>query len=417
MRSGVVLPAIRRYGALFSLLGIPAAAHGVLTIAPTIEPMTYFDDNRRIRAEGSPSLVASEVDAGFDAVYTRPTYRLTLAPDIHFIRHSDQTELDSEDYFVDLFAEKFFERHQIAGGFNFERESSATTELDDSGRLDTAVPRTTLGLNASWGFLASEQVTLTAFGAYSDVSFKESETSRLTDYRFATAGLNLRYQFSERTDWLVNTSISLFDTPAFSSGGQRVDGETKSYAFQFGFEHAFSDTVDGSLLVGQNISSFKVQTTRPVLVSLFPFRVAQQRSTTSGNDGGLLVDSSVVKRFEQGQLEVEWTRSFNASSQGSRSQRQTVTGRGVYNIDDNWRVRFNTRYREQEQETLADVVLRPLDIITVLGGLEYKFTREMSMELTYRFRHQERSNLGTTAVSHRVGLQFRYRGEAVPYLR
>ena len=205
-----------------------------LTIAPSIAPSTYFDDNRRVRAEGSPSLVASVMDAGFEAIYTRPTYRLTLAPDVRITRHTDQTELDSEDYFVALGAEKYFERHQFAGAFNFERESSATTELNDSGRIDIAVARTTLGINSSWSYLLSDQVTLTASGGYADVSFEEAEGNNLTDYTFSNAGLNLRYRFSDRTDWLVNTSLTAFDTPAFEAGGQRIDGETTSYSIRIG---------------------------------------------------------------------------------------------------------------------------------------------------------------------------------------
>ena len=311
-------------------------------------------------------------------------------------------------------AEKYFERHQFAGAFNFERESSATTELDDSGRIDIAVARTTLGINSSWSYLLSDQVTLTASGGYADVSFEEAEGNNLTDYTFSNAGLNLRYRFSDRTNWLVNTSLTAFDTPAFEAGGQRIDGETTSYSIRIGFEHAFSETVDGTFLVGQNISSFQTETTRPVLISLFPFRVATQRLTQTGNDGGLLVNSSVLKRFEQGRLLVRWDRSFSASSQGSRADRQEIQGLGTYDLTYRWSARVDVRYREQEQETITNLIVRPIDTINLFGSVGYEITPQISVEFRYRFRHQSRPDLETIADSHRVGLARRYRGEAIP---
>lgn len=103
---------------------------------PKFSPSTYVDDNRRLRSEDGSGLVASVNEFVLDGVFQRPTYSVAVAPRFRLIRNSSQKELNAEDYFFKVSAQKALERHQFAMEFGYDHEQSATTQLEESGQIN-----------------------------------------------------------------------------------------------------------------------------------------------------------------------------------------------------------------------------------------------------------------------------------------
>lgn len=413
-----MLPQRKRHFAAWMLALVCAVqppARGELTLAPDFSPAMYFDDNRRLRPDGGPSVVGFVNSMGFESVYSRPTYSVTLAPLVRVSRHTAQTEFDAEDYFVDLSAVKIFDRHQFSGALVYERENSGSTELTDSGRVDIAVPRTTLGGNAAWGHEITDTLTMSLFGSYRDISFAGGDQTALTDYISASFGTSFEYAQSEATSLLMTASASRFDTPESDIltvlGVGSSDGVTDSFALQVGFEHSFSETLQARFTVGQNISKFKTETTRPTLVSFVPFRIENQTVTETGTNGGLILDTSVRRQIRNGLISASWSRFFSGSSQGARFEREEVIGEARYRWSPRWITRARFVYRDQQQETADDILVRPLQFYNLIGSIEYVFDPEWKLQFYYRFRQQERPDIATIASSHRLGLTLIYNGD------
>ena len=71
-------------------------------MAPSFSTVAHTDGNRRLRSEGGPTAFATVANGRFEAVYTHPTYSVTLKPAARFSRYTECPELTAEDWFVDL---------------------------------------------------------------------------------------------------------------------------------------------------------------------------------------------------------------------------------------------------------------------------------------------------------------------------
>ena len=187
------------------------AAQADISIIPSFAPSTYIDDNRRLRSQGGQDVIATVNRFGLDTRYQRPTYEIGISPAFRLSRYTHETTFNAEDYFLDVNALKVFEHDQLRLAFNFRRENTATTEFDDSGRFDSAVPRTNLGATLSWTHYFRD-LSVTTYLGYTDVAFGDMQTGtqNLRDYTYANSGLNLRYPVSVQTTLLANATFSSF---------------------------------------------------------------------------------------------------------------------------------------------------------------------------------------------------------------
>ncbi len=386
-----------------------ATVFAELTVTPFFSPSVYVDDNRRLRVTDGSGLVATVDTVAVQAEYSQPTFEANINPQFRITRNSSQKELDAEDYFVDIGAQKLFERNQFSFGFGFARELSAATEIEEAGVIDTAVPKTALSLNSSWVFEGTDQFRIISFAAYNDTSYEEVLGSNLFDYVYARAGVNLEYDFSAQTKLFMRTSIARFKTPSLRS-------RTTSYDYNFGFRHMFDPTLTAEFLVGQNIGGSTFSRTETVLVSIVPVQFATQQRTVESRASGQVIQTRVDKEFDRNTVTIEWNRSIGPSSLGSRQKRQDVIGTLRRDITPMLRGVLNLRYGEQEQEATTGVALNAIDRYTVGASLIYRFSRTMNMRLDYRYAFLSRVETSETADSSRLGLTFVYSGEPIPYL-
>ena len=282
-------------------------AYAEIIIKPEVGTRGGFDTNPRVRVTSPDEVLVSKSEAQLAATYTRPTYNISLRPKFRLSRYTEQTELDSEDYFVKLAGLKALERQQYSGEFNYEREASFTTEQIDSGNFNVNVPRTTFSLNGTWQYSLTSKLNLSLSGNAQDVSFEEDPRSTLVGYEYYGFGTTLSYATSDRTSWLLSLSPSIFKTP-------QTGGETTSYAYQFGFQHRFDDSLDASFRIGHNISHQKFKTARAQIISFVPLLFSTSIVNETSRSAGEIIDLRIDKRFTRSDMSFEWNRSFSPSS-------------------------------------------------------------------------------------------------------
>lgn len=394
--------------ALFGLSIVATTARAELTIAPSFSPELYVDDNRRQRESNPTSVIASINEVKLNAEYRQETYSVNLEPKARVSRYTQESILNSDDYFVALDAQKFWSRTQAQMSFDYENESTITTELFDSGRFDNNIRRESIALNG----LVSHGISPSLVGSFSagisDVSFEETQGGNFSDFRSYFARADLSYSLGPRTTLIPALGYSLFKTPD-------AGGETRSYTFELGISHELDDTLDVFVSAGPSVSHIDSFTTEQFIVSLNPFVIGTRRVETETRGSGEVVRAVVNKRFERALVNVEWNRSFAPSSQGARQRLEIVRSRAEYRFTEELKAKAFFIYRSRTQEATPGALFRDLDIIQTSAALEYRLSKTQTVELGYRFRNQSEPGGGFSANSNRIFLTYRFDGEAFAF--
>lgn len=384
-------------------------AQAEIMIQPEVSTRAFYDNNPRLRIDPATEVAATVNEIVAETVYARPTYSVVLTPKFRLSRYTEDTELDSEDYFVKLEGLKSMEKSQLAGEFNYEREASFTTEQTDSDRLNINVPRTTFSANSSWLYSLSEKSYVTFFGNALDVSFEDPPPLTLIDYLQFGAGTSISHAISDRTTLNATLSVSQFKTP-------QIGSKTLSYIYQFGFEYQFDETLSTSFRIGNNISHLDFKSTQTQLISLVPLRFSTSIVDGSGRSSGEIINLTVVKDLDRATLGLEWDRSFSPSSQGSRRRSQRVYGYGRYDFSRSFDGILQVTYRESAQER-SGILLRAdqRETLDIRGTLRYDISKIWRAELGLRYREIKRANGATKSDSQRVFLTLRYSPDKFNY--
>ena len=379
-----------------------------MTIAPSFSPQLYIDDNRRQRESNPASVIASINEASLDAEYQQETYSINLEPKVRVSRYTQESILNSDDYFVAMDAQKFWSRTQAQLAFDYENESTITTELFDSGRFDNNIRRETIALNGFVSYAISPDLIGSFSAGISDVTFEETEGGNFTDFRSYFARADLNYALGPRTTLIPALGYALFKTP--DSGG-----ETRSYTFELGIAHELDNTLDVLVSAGPSVSHIDSVATEQFIVSLNPFVIGTRLVETEARGSGEVIRVVVNKRFERAQATAEWNRSFSPSSQGARQRLEIVRSRAEYRFTEDLKAKAFFIYRSRTQEATPNALFRDLDIIQASATLEYRFSKTQVVELGYRFRNQSEPNGDYSANSNRIFLTYRFDGEAFAF--
>ena len=391
----------------FCLVGFAlGSAMAEVIVTPRLLTRGAYDDNPRLRSQAPVDVFVFVTEAEARTVYRRPSYDVTVTPKVRLSRYTKETELDSEDYFVNINGQKIFERHQFAGGFSFEEEATIRTEQDDSEVFNVNVDRTTLSLNGSWSYRISDRLSYTAFGNAIDVSFEEDPRTGFVDYLVFGLGSSLSYAFSERTTLIGTFSVSEFKVP-------EIGTETRSYSFQGGFQHEFDRSLSTTFYFGHNISHIDFKSSQTRLISLSPLRFDTFVVDQSERSAGEIIDLTVAKKFERSELKFEWSRSFSPSSQGARQRTEIVRGYARYRLTENLDADFAAVYRERTQEGQLNAQrLNNFKVVNTRGRLLYQFTPRWRGEVGYRYRRIDRLNRNEIVDAHRLFAAIRFTPEA-----
>ena len=379
-----------------------SGAHAYLVLKPELSTRNSYDDNPRLRLQNTNALVFTSNELVVDSTFVSPTYQIGITPTFRLSRFTEETELNSEEYLVSTFATKLFQRHQLGATFDFAREASFVTEVDDSGIFDINLFRTTLSGQINWSYYLSERVTLSFNGYATDVSFEEDPRSFFVDYFLYGAGASVRYDYSETTSFWVIFNRADFKTPALSS-------ETGSYIFQVGFDHELTETVDVSFRIGRNRSNLEFKQARLAFLSLNPPVLGTVLGDEEENASGDVIQATVEKKFARASLTMQWDRRFSPSSQGVRQEIEEVSGYLRYRVARHVSLVGRVNFRNQLQEgTLITTRVPELEILQYEAKLFYRVSPSLRAELGYRYRDQTSTRQAEGAESHRVfvGLRF-----------
>jgi hypothetical protein len=217
------------------------------SLQPTVSWISDHDSNRRL------SVTRKEADEGawltLDASLKRATEtsEITLQPHVQLQRFSGDAELDSNDGSLLLSGIERLERWTVSGSAQYSRDSTLTTELFDTGIIDTASRREARAGSFSVSRLLTERQALQGSASYSDVTFPGGLRFGLVGYRYPSVALTYSFSYTSRLTFSATGFGSQSTAPV-------VHYESRDAGARLGIEYSFSERTKLSISAGMDES-------------------------------------------------------------------------------------------------------------------------------------------------------------------
>jgi hypothetical protein len=392
-----VLPAA---GAAVCLMASSLASAQAWIFDPRIELQGIYNDNYRLSNQPGQEIDVSggAIDAEFTARKEGPASLLEVSPRIRSSVFPDASSEESTDYFLNLTGEKRTQRTTTRLVGLFSDESVVTSELvaadfpgvglgqpvgGDGGRVSVRNTRRLYAIQPSLDFDWTERRQLTFDAHYVKAEYEDDLVEQVgyTDYG-GSAGIV--WDISQRSKIAVDLILAEYspddDSASTTSTGvvaewRTAPSQVMDFYFRLGSNRAERDSsgtqssFSRSSFNGGVGVAWNFQVTRIVIDAL--------RSTVPSSQG------AVVDRDE---LRFRLSRDFSPRVSGF------VAARGIRT--------------EGLDETVSDVGERKY--YTGRTGLEWRVSRQFSLEGAYEYKWQEYQDELTSATSNGVTLSLVY---------
>lgn len=301
----------------FSLLASPVFAVDY-TAGSSVRVQANHDDNVQL-SETPISASGQTANAAVSLGAATERTQATLDAEA-WARRYNRSQYDSDDQRVSAGITHQWERAQVGIDVAAVRDSTLTSELLDSGRVEeTAQRHEQKQISPTWSYQIDESDLITLQGSHVDSRYQGSS---YTDYTYWQAQLLWTHTLSERLRGFVAINYSDYQSEplpvAFSQS--YATGATDT-GLQLGGDYQFSEMLSASLLAGASRNATDVQVKDPndicgfaAVFGLLPqFPLCTLRDT----DSTLTTFSGSLKwRGTRSDIDVNIERSTQPSSNG-----------------------------------------------------------------------------------------------------
>jgi hypothetical protein len=350
---------------------------------PGVRLSLFYDDNVRLSSVNPESSFGANAEVF--GLFSRLTEvsDLTLRAVLEADYFNDISELNTIDGALEAAYEYRMERATFGLGSSFVYDSTRTSEEETTGLTQLDGRRKFFDVTPSAEYALSERLRIGADFTFQDVSYEDVPQVLLSDYQFTRVGLNGAYDLSEQLTGLARLSYERFD----SDFGR---GSSDAYVGEAGVRYEISD--------------------RMTLTALGGARSVSTTSVTAGRSGddsdiGPTFALGLDREYGPGSVRVSLERSLLPT--GRATLLDTTRARLLVSLPVTERAiaRFEAvgvRNREPDGETSAN----DRDFLLLSPGLEWRLSESTWLDLSYRYRMQDREVLAGDAESNAVFVGF-----------
>lgn len=380
-----------KYTAALLLICLPPDVIAIEWLAKSeVSLKAEYNDNKRLTTLPHDSTLGSILGIkGRLGILTENT-EMDLTPRARFSKYSrDDTgedSLDSNDYFLDLNSVWATERMLWGLNGKYSRDTSLTSELEDTGLVQTRKRREKVDLDPTLVYELNEWTNLQFAIDFALVEYKNAALTGLVDYSFKTVNITLLRETGEREKLNISLSASRFEA---------VD--INSLSDHFGlvavYKRNLANSLDTEIKFGLRRSEFK--------------------TNQINKDNGVTFKLGVTKKHEYTNWKSELSRLIKPSGFGSVLQKDRFSVNATQFLTDTLRAFVSvSALKNKELESIAANINRVYKQFEV--QLHWQLTEKWSMRSSYRYRRNENNNTGA-ADSNAILFEFFYRpsGDAI----
>jgi len=389
------------------------------SVEPRIQTSTEFNTNRRLNGRGADDdVLGAGLDVGAALGVRTPRSELLLVPRVRVTRYTGESDLDTEEGFVDLSASHALTpRLSSELEASYTRDSALTSELEDTGILDAQVDRERIEAAPSLRYQLSPHDAVEIRGNYIDVDYKDPGDSGLVDFDFLFGSLSYTRALGPSDSVFATVLASDFETGESPGAVPSTQSETRSIGGQLGYTRVFSDRTTATAAVGVIHSDIEFFEIERAVDPRFPFLVLVREVESETTETGLLLDLSLSHDFDP-----------VTSADASFSRAVTPSGRGAQTTTDELELELTRRLqprltgsagvRFSRRSAQGDGAGASLDrdFWRARGRLRWRMDRFWTVIGEYIYRRQDFDG-GATFDAHAIMLNFRYRGDLTTFSR
>lgn len=367
--------------AVLAMLAVGPALADQWYAEPKARLYGFYEDNVGLvttNEKSSPGFIASASVKGGTRSETRD---INLAGELVRRQYFDDSPRNTTDFHFDGGYVRKIERDRFVLDAAYDLDSSLTSEVGTSGRVQVNKRRNRWSLAPGWQRQVDERLSLNAALSYADVRYDDGLSAGLVDYSYATLGGGFAYGVSERMQVIGRLSYDRYDA-------EQITNTSDTFGLLAGVGYAFSEDWSVNALIGA--------------------RVAEVETSLGSNDStGGLFDISTTKRIETGSLRAAIGRDLQPSGDGvlldtlrasvDWDQAITPRWRGLLHID---------AYRNTLPSGTASGLDR--DYFSIAPRLRYQIERDWALDLGYRYRYQKYDNATASAEANAVFFTIAY---------
>ncbi len=370
------------------------------TIGGGVQERIEFDDNVRLVTEDKEQVFGSTTTLDLNVEARTPASALNATVGLAQTVFIGAEGLDSFDQHLAAGGQHRTQRVSLGVNAGFDRETTRTSEIIDTGRTDVDEERIGLTLGASVAYRASRLDSITVSSNVSDVSFDSdsgSSSGELIDYRTFGGGVSWSRPLTARVNFDGSLTASRFET---RSGRPEEQEESTSYSVDVGVTRALLENLGYRGSIGAtHVSTDSQELVGGVLVS-------RQRTSTGFNS-----DSSVNYTFERTTISAGITVGFAPSARGELVEQDSVragvdhrlTPRVTLSVDGSFRRNTSTISDDAGDRTFWSVE----------PGIRWAFLPNWTASASYRYRSNGDGDTGERAVSNAVFATVAYQMKAL----
>lgn len=360
-------------------------------VEPSITSSLKLDDNVRLTALPHNTVGAGVIEGKADFAYITEQTNLKLTPAAKVSRYTEEVGLDENDLFVDVTADHFLSsKAQLSLDASMKDEAIGTQEVNVAGTSFDEIRKETKSYGPSISYVVNDKLNLQLSYAFQEVAYDNTSSTRLNSFDYSQFTLTSSYRLNEKNDISLQAYRTVFEVVS-------SDSETTSHAFQFSFNHFYSDTLSFSAGAGIILSESEFNT-----FTLAGLTRAEE------NVSGSLFDFSINKSFETMNVALAFRREVSPGTTGD----QDVRDNWLLNVRKKFSNRFNAtlnlNYFNNTSQNQFSNTSNDFEFLLLNSSISYLINRNFSVELGYKYSKIDNLNALTTPDSNNVFINLRY---------
>lgn len=342
------------------------------------------DDNIRLTNQSHDSAVGGTVSPELKLGHRSARFDATIDSRFDFTKFWGDEGLDTNDQRVVGDTEYRTQLGVLEVNGEFRRNSTRTSEIEDTGRVFSNARRTSYKVGPTWTYALSQRDTIHTAGGYENTKYS---TNQLTGYKQYYGSAGWTRSFSELGQVDFTGFFSRVETDSVSNL------KSNTYGGQLTYAKAITQRLEVSAAAGMRHTATNFKTAP-----------GPKRGIDTN---GFVIDASATYRGEVSEATLSYSRSADPSGDGRLIEKDVVRLSGKYQALQLMWLEFTGTY--QESDSADEIVKQFRRYYSVEPRLRWRVARDWDVTATYRRRTNKRRGAGGAANSNAVMVALIYR--------
>jgi hypothetical protein len=349
-----------------------------------VNPSLKYDDNIFMRDTDKLGDYHASMSPTLKAAYETDRTDTSLSTGFVMDRYHSSNQLDNDNPFVNLNTAYKTQRTTWELGLGYVERSSRKDAADDTGDFETNSTSTTESISPSFSYQLTERDSLSLSASYSEETYS---TNDFSDSKNRTISTHWQHQFTER----LNGGVSLSVNNSKSTGlFTKTDDETYRVLLTSAYNVSEIWTVNGSV----GLRQIDVQQTDFL------------GGTTETTDTGPSLAFDIAYQTDLNQVSISLSRSVSPSSTGDVNEQDKISIAWGRSLSEKLSASINASF--QTTSSALDTGSDDREYISFSPSINWAYSPDSSLSLSYNYRQQKESFNNTEAISNAIMLTFNY---------